>query len=96
MGVTAANYRIRPGLPPPGTLLGLVVEISALKWVRLPSEYLFYLFIPVVKPSILIRANLITVLAKNPHGEKTRKEGSVLDVGGKPQRIISGKAHTIR
>ncbi len=34
--------------------------------------------------------------SQEPKGEKTRKEVSVLDVGGKPQRIIPGKTHAIR
>ncbi len=33
--------------------------------------------------------------SQEPHGEKTRKEISVLDVGGKPQRNIPGKTHSI-
>ncbi len=48
------------------------------------------LFILIMKPRILRKAKLITVLAKNPHGEQTKKEVSVLDVGVKPQRNIPG------
>ena len=32
---------------------------------------------------------------QEPHGEKTRKEVSVLDVGGKPQKNNSGKTHAV-
>ena len=39
-------------------------------------------------------ANTITVQAKHPNGKKTKKEISVLDVGGKLQRIIPGKIHS--
>ena len=52
-----------------------------------------------MKPRTLRKANLITILAKTsqePSREKTKKEVSVLDVGGKPQRIIPGKTHAIR
>ncbi len=34
--------------------------------------------------------------SQEPNGEKTRKEVSVLNVGGKPHRIIPGKTHTIK
>ena len=44
----------------------------------------FHCLILVVKPRTL--RNLITRQAKNPHGEKTKKEVSVLDVGRKPLR----------
>ncbi len=44
-----------------------------------------------MKPSSLKKVNIITVLAKCPHGENTRKEVLVFYVGGKPQKIISGK-----
>ena len=37
----------------------------------------------VVKPRTLRKAKLITVQAKTPNGEKTRKKVSVLDVEGK-------------
>ena len=36
--------------------------------------------------------NLIIVVAKNP----MRKDVLVLDVGGKPQKIIQGKTHTVK
>ena len=44
------------------------------------------------------KANLITVTSmtsRKPRWEKTMKEVSVLDVGGKPQRSIQGKSHMI-
>ena len=47
-----------------------------------------------MKPRTLRKVNVITVLAKNPNGEKTKMEISVLDVGGKPQRFSPGKTHT--
>ena len=53
-------------------------------------------FILVVKQRYHRIANLITVLAKNPNGEKTRKEVSVLDVGGKPRELFQGKTHAVR
>ncbi len=34
--------------------------------------------------------------SQEPNGEKTMKEVSVLDVGGKHQRIIPGKTLTVR
>ncbi len=34
------------------------------------------------------KSELNRYTSQEPHGEKTRKEVSVLDVGGKPQRII--------
>ncbi len=55
-------------------------------------RFISFLFILLVKPRTLRKANLVTVLlAKNPNGEKTKKEVSVLDVGGKLQRIIPEK-----
>ncbi len=44
-----------------------------------------------MKPRILRKANLIIILAKSPMERRQKKEASVLDVGGKPQRIIPGE-----
>ena len=34
--------------------------------------------------------------ANKPNGNKTRKESSLLNLGGKLQRVILGKTHTVR
>ena len=48
----------------------------------------FFLFILVVRPRALRKANLISVLAKSPNGEKTRNKVSVLYVERKPQNVF--------
>ncbi len=44
----------------------------------------FFLLTLGVKPRTLKKANLITILAKNPHGEKDKEGRLSLDVGGNP------------
>ena len=53
-------------------------------------------FIHILKPGTTTKVNLITVLNQEPNREKTRKEVLVLDVGGKPPKIIPGKTHAVR
>ena len=43
----------------------------------------FISFILIVKPRTLRKTNLITVLAKDPNGEKTRKEVNFVRCGRK-------------
>ncbi len=51
--------------------------------------YIFiYLLILDVKPRTLRKSELNHYTSQETHGEKTMKKVSVLDVGGKPQRII--------
>ncbi len=64
------------------------------KELDLPCSYIS--FINSRKAKDYQKSELNHCTSQEPNGEKAMNKVSVLDVGGKPQRVVLGKTHAVR